>query len=129
MRRAALVLPGVLFAGITPPRAQTLKGWTKGKGFGWVWGSQDETGALNAILTPVRILQAMRRVENGKVYDLSVPLDQFSYKFAGHSPTSIVSYRSPEGVKRGGRHLLGGLLGWVLWAFAGRAKAGFGEAR
>ena len=27
----------------------------------------------------------MQRVEKGKVYDLGVPLDQFSYKFAGHS--------------------------------------------
>ena len=129
MRCVASLLIVALLAGTASLRAQTLKGWTKGKGFGWVWGSQDETGALNAILTPARILQAMQRVEKGKVYDLSVPLDQFSYKFAGHSPTSIVSYRSPEGVKRGGRHLLGGLLGWVLWEFAGRAEAGFGEAR
>ncbi|MEX2303238.1 MAG: hypothetical protein WD733_20010, partial [Bryobacterales bacterium] len=82
--------------------AQNLKGWTQGKGFGWVWGPNDTVGALNAILTPERILKALQSVKTGKVYDLGVPLDQFSYKFAGHSPTSIVSYRSPEGVKRGG---------------------------
>jgi len=102
MRCVASLLIVALLAGTASLRAQTLKGWTKGKGFGWVWGSQDETGALNAILTPERILKAMQRVEKGKVYDLGVPLDQFSYKFAGHSPTSIVSYRSPEGIKRGG---------------------------
>lgn len=81
---------------------QTLKGWTQGKGFGWVWGSDDEIGALNAILTPDRVLKALQSAKTGKVYDLGVPLDQFSYKWPGHSATSIVSYRSPEGVKRGG---------------------------
>lgn len=102
MRRICIVLTVGLLASAVSIQAQALKGWTKGKGFGWVWGSQDELGALNAILTPDRVLKAMQRVEKGKVYDLGVPLDQFSYKFAGHSPTSIVSYRSPEGVKRGG---------------------------
>jgi kynurenine formamidase len=82
--------------------AQNLKGWTQGKGFGWIWGPNDTVGALNAILTPERTLKALQSVKTGKVYDLGVPVDQFSYKFAGHSPTSIVSYRSPEGVKRGG---------------------------
>jgi kynurenine formamidase len=81
--------------------AQNLKGWTQGKGFGWVWGPDDTVGALNAILTPERTLKALQSVKTGKVYDLGVPLDQSSYKWPGHSPTSIVSYRSPEGVKRG----------------------------
>ena len=26
-----------------------LKGWTKGRGWGWVWGKDDEVGALNAM--------------------------------------------------------------------------------
>ena len=95
----------LLTAALLP--AQSLENWTPGKGFGWVWGPDDEVGALNAILTPDRILAALRSTKTGKVYDLGVPLDQFSYKFAGHSPTSIVSYRSPEGVKRGGD--LGGM--------------------
>jgi kynurenine formamidase len=82
--------------------AQSLKGWTQGKGFGWVWGPNDTFGALNAILAPERTLQALQSVKTGKVYDLGVPLDQSSYKWPGHSATSIVSYRSPEGVKRGG---------------------------
>ena len=103
MFRLSLLL--VLAAALLP--AQDLKNWTPGEGFGWVWGPDDEVGALNAILTPERILDALSSVKAGKVYDLGVPLDQFSYKFAGHSPTSIVSYRSPEGVKRGGD--LGGM--------------------
>jgi kynurenine formamidase len=80
---------------------QALRGWEKGRGFGWVWGKEDEKGALNAILTPERVLKALQSVKKGVVYDLGVPLDQHSYKWPGHSATSIVSYRSPEGVKRG----------------------------
>tara|TARA_Y100000588_G_C14269726_1_gene931775 strand:- start:1062 stop:2087 length:1026 start_codon:yes stop_codon:yes gene_type:complete len=79
--------------------AGTLEGWKKGRGFGWVWGNDDQLGAIQAILTPDRILQALNSVTTGKVYDLGVPLDQYSYKWPGHSPTSIVSYRSPVGVK------------------------------
>jgi hypothetical protein len=77
MRRILFVLTVGFLAGAVSSQGQTLKGWTKGKGFGWAWGSQDELGALNAILTPERILKVMQRVEKGKVYDLGVPLDQF----------------------------------------------------
>ncbi len=98
MHRSLALL--IAFVALLP--AQDLKNWTPGEGFGWVWGPDDEVGALNAILTPERMLAALRSAKTGKVYDLGVPLDQFSYKFAGHSPTSIVSYRSPEGIKRGG---------------------------
>jgi hypothetical protein len=35
----------------------------------------------------------------GKIYDLGVPLDQHSFKWPGHSPTQIMSFRSPAGVK------------------------------
>ena len=80
--------------------AQDLTGWTQGKGFGWVWGPDDEVGALNAILTPERTMAALGSAKTGKTYDLGVPLDKESYKFPGHSPTSIVQYRSPEGIKR-----------------------------
>jgi kynurenine formamidase len=78
---------------------QDLKGWTKGKGFGWVYGKQDEVGALNAINTPARILAALSAVKKGKVYDLGVRVDRTSYKWPGHSSTEVISYRSPEGVK------------------------------
>ena len=84
-----------------PLLAQTPKGWTKGKGYGWVYGKADELGAVNAFNAPDLILRALRDVKKGKVYDLGVPVGNNSYKWPGHSPTQIMSYRSPEGVKRG----------------------------
>ena len=88
----------VAFAGAV--WAQAPQGWTKGKGYGWVYGKQDEIGALNGINTPAHILRALRDVKSGKVYDLGVLVDRHSYKWPGHSPTQIISYRSPGGVKR-----------------------------
>jgi kynurenine formamidase len=78
-----------------------LKGWTKGKGWGWGWGKDDEVGSLNA-MTPESIKAALQTVKAGKVYDLGVPYDRNSFKFAGHSPGEILTYRSPEGIKRQG---------------------------
>jgi len=79
--------------------AQTPKGWVKGKGYGWVYGSNDEVGALNGVNTPPQILAALRSIRTGKVYDLGVPVDRQSFKWPGHSSTEIVRYRSPQGVK------------------------------
>lgn len=84
-----------------PAVAQPPKGWVKGKGFGWVYGERDEVGALNAINDPARIAAALAAVKKGKVYDLGVRVDRTSYKWPGHSPTEIISFRSPEGVKNG----------------------------
>jgi putative cyclase len=81
--------------------AAQQRGWTKGKGWGWIWGRNDEVGALNAVTSPASVLRALREVKTGKVYDLGVRVDQTSYKWPGHSPTQIISYRSPEGVHRG----------------------------
>lgn len=81
--------------------AQAPRGWQKGKGYGWVYGKDDEAGALNAVTPPARVLTALREVKTGRVYDLGVRVDRRSYKWPGHSPTEIMSYRSPEGVKRG----------------------------
>jgi len=75
------------------------KGWTKGKGFGWVYGKQDEIGALNAINTPAQITRALRDVKTGRVFDLGVLVDQRSFKWPGHSPTQIMSYRSAHGTR------------------------------
>jgi kynurenine formamidase len=77
------------------------KGWVKGKGYGWVYGGQDEVGALNAINSPAQVLAALKSVKTGRVFDLGVRVDRTSYKWPGHSPLEVVSYRSPEGVKRG----------------------------
>lgn len=81
--------------------AQPPKGWTKGKGYGWVYGKQDEIGSLNAIAGPSHVLRALREIRTGKVYDLGVRVDRRSYKWPGHSPTEVISFRSPHGVKLG----------------------------
>ena len=91
----AAMLCGVVSAQTTP------KGWTKGKGYGWVYGKDDQLGALNAINETPMVLQALKQIKTGRVFDLGVPLDRTSYKWPGHSPTEIMSFRSPEGVKRG----------------------------
>jgi kynurenine formamidase len=79
--------------------AQELKKWQKGKGWGWVWGPQDEVGSLNE-LTDASRLAALRVAKTGKVYDLGIVYDRTSYKWPGHSPGEIMSFRTPEGVKR-----------------------------
>ncbi|HBY59337.1 MAG TPA: hypothetical protein DEH78_05915 [Solibacterales bacterium] len=76
------------------------KGWQKGKGYGPVYGPQDEVGSLNAINTPERILDALRQVKTGRVFDLGVRVANDSFKFAGHAPTQITTYRTPEGFQR-----------------------------
>src|SRR5687768_3032341 len=77
-----------------------LKGWTKGKGWGG-WGKDDEVGALNA-MTPQSRKAALALAKDGKVYDLGVPYDRHSFKWPGHSPGEVMSFRTPEGVKRQG---------------------------
>jgi kynurenine formamidase len=81
--------------------AAAQQGWVKGKGYGWVYGKQDEVGALNAINSPAQIAAALAAVKKGRVYDLGVRVDRSSYKWPGHSPTEVMSFRSPEGVKTG----------------------------
>ena len=80
--------------------APAVKGWTKGKG----WkpsGSDDEVGALGA-MTPASMKAALGLCKQGKVYDLGVPYDAESYKWPGHNPAAIMTYRGPEGVRRQG---------------------------
>ncbi len=76
-----------------------IKGWKQGKGWGWIWDKQDEVGALNA-LTSQGVMKALSLVKQGKVYDLGITYDRTSYKWPGHSPAEILTFRSPEGVKR-----------------------------
>jgi kynurenine formamidase len=75
-----------------------IKGWTKGKGWG-PWGKNDEIGALNA-MTPESMKAALALVKKGKVYDLGVNYDSESFKWPGHNPAMILTYRNPEGVFR-----------------------------
>jgi kynurenine formamidase len=78
-----------------------MRNWQKGKGWGWVWGKDDEVGALNE-MTEASRLAASRLVRQGRVYDLGVTYDRTSYKWPGHNPGEIISFRTPEGVKRQG---------------------------
>jgi kynurenine formamidase len=73
------------------------KQWEKGKGWGWVWGDDDELGNLNE-LSPELTLKALSKVKEGKVYDLGLAYDRRSYKFVGHSSGEIMSFRTPEGL-------------------------------
>ena len=74
-------------------------GWQKGKGWGWIWGAADEVGSLNAMTDATR-LAALGLAKQGKVYDLGIPYSRNSYRWPGHSPGEIMTFRTPEGVKR-----------------------------
>jgi kynurenine formamidase len=82
-------------------KAAAIKGWTPGKGWGWVWGKDDEVGSLNA-MTPETTRAALQLAKTGKVYDLGVPYDRNSFKWPGHSPGEVLTFRSPEGIRRQG---------------------------
>src|SRR5215218_9678301 len=78
----------------SPPEVTPEK-WEKGKGWGWVWGDDDELGNLNE-LGPELTLKALSKVKEGNVYDLGLAYDRRSYKFVGHSSGEIMSFRTPE---------------------------------
>jgi kynurenine formamidase len=106
MKRQLLLITGVLIVGmaigfLANGQQSQMKKWQKGKGWGWVWGKDDEVGALNELTDSSR-LAALRLADRGKVYDLGVLYDRTSYKWPGHSPGEIISFRTPEGVKRQG---------------------------
>jgi kynurenine formamidase len=94
---------GRLFSGQAEKRQDgpAVKGWVKGKGWGWTWGKEDEVGALNA-MTPASMKAALALVKEGKVFDLGVPYDRNSFKWPGHSPAEIMLFRGPEGIRRQG---------------------------
>lgn len=81
-------------------RDQT-SGWVRGRGWGWCWGPGDEAGALNAI-TPATRLAALTLARTGEVADLGVTVDKGSFLWPGHVATEVISYRTPEGIRRGG---------------------------
>ena len=73
--------------------------WKQGVGWGWVWGSDDEVGSLNEMTDRSR-LSAVRLVKAGRVFDLGIANDRTFYKWLGHIPDEIMSFRTPEGTKR-----------------------------
>jgi kynurenine formamidase len=76
-----------------------IQGWEKGKGWGWVWGREDEVGALNA-MTDASRAAALALATRGETFDLGMTYSRRSFKWPGHSPGEIISFRSPEGVQR-----------------------------
>jgi kynurenine formamidase len=78
-----------------------VKGWEKGKGWGWNWGKEDEVGALNAMTAESRAA-ALKLATRGEVYDLGLTYSRRSYKWPGHSPGEIITFRSPDGIRRMG---------------------------
>lgn len=78
---------------------QGMKKWQPNKGWGWVWGADDEVGSLNE-MTDASRLAALQLAKQGKVYDLGVVYDRDSFKWPGHSPGEIITFRSPENIKR-----------------------------
>ena len=80
----------------SPPEVNPEK-WERGKGWGWVWGDDDQLGNLNE-LSPELTLKALSLVKEGKVYDLGLMYDRNSYRFEGHNPGEIISFRTPDGL-------------------------------
>jgi kynurenine formamidase len=80
-------------------QGETIRGWQKGEGWGWIWGKDDEVGALNALTNASRAA-ALSQTTRGEVFDLGLPYSRRSYKFVGHSPGEIITFRSPDGVHR-----------------------------
>ncbi|HWE36899.1 MAG TPA: cyclase family protein [Isosphaeraceae bacterium] len=98
----AAAVVGVVGVGLSAARQDDgakVKGWTKGKGWGWVWGKDDEVGSLNA-MTDVSRASALALAKEGEVFDLGLTYSRKSYKYAGHNPGEIISFRSPEGIER-----------------------------
>lgn len=91
--QAQAQLPG---GGGMAPRQVQPKGWQQGRGWGWVWGPDDEVGNLNE-LSPELTLKALSMVRHGRVYDLGLTYDRRSYKWPGHSPGEIMTFRSQQG--------------------------------
>jgi kynurenine formamidase len=82
-------------------QAQPVGGWIKGKGWGWIWGKDDEVGALNGLSNTSRAA-ALALASRGEVFDLGMTYSRRSYKWPGHNPGEIITFRSPDGVHRMG---------------------------
>ncbi len=94
-------LAAIIFYGVTSAadESPTIKGWVQGKGWGWVWGKEDEVGSLNA-MTDASRLAALKLVRRGETFDLGQSYSRRSYKWPGHNPGEIIAFRTPEGISR-----------------------------
>jgi kynurenine formamidase len=84
---------------VQPAQPNSIRGWEKGKGWGWIWGKDDEVGSLNALSNESRAA-ALALAKRGEVFDLGMTYSRRSYKWPGHSPGEIITFRSPDGVHR-----------------------------
>ena len=82
-----------------PDKTAAIKGWQKGTGWGWIWGKDDEVGSLNALTNESRAA-ALALATRGEVFDLGLTYSRRSFKWPGHSPGEIITFRSPDGVHR-----------------------------
>src|ERR1700678_2821888 len=82
-----------------PTQSAPIRGWEKGKGWGWIWGKDDEVGSLNALSNQSRAA-ALAQATRGEAFDLGLTYSRRSYKWPGHSPGEIITFRSPDGVHR-----------------------------
>ena len=78
---------------------EKLRGWRKGKGWGWIWGKEDELGSLNALTDESRAA-ALKLAKTGETFDLGQTYSRESFKWPGHSPGEIITFRSPDGIAR-----------------------------
>ncbi len=60
------------------------------------FGAEDEVGRLNW-MNPASVLEAVRLVKKGKVYDLAVTVDRYSPNWPGHPPYELITFRTPFG--------------------------------
>jgi len=72
------------------------RGWQRGRGWGWVWGPNDQLGNLNE-LSPELARKALSYARSGRVYDLGLAYDRRSFKWPGHMPGEILTFRSQQG--------------------------------
>jgi kynurenine formamidase len=84
---------------ITAPADQAIKVWKKGEGWGWRWGPGDQVGSLNA-MTDASRAAALALAKKGEVFDLGMTYSRASYKWPGHSPGEILTFRSPDGIDK-----------------------------
>ena len=82
--------------GVARGPAVQPRGWQRGRGWGWVWGPGDELGNLNE-LSPELTMKALSIPRSGRVYDLGLMYDRRSFKWPGHSPGEILTFRSQQG--------------------------------
>jgi len=73
--------------------------WQAGRGWGWIWGEQDQVGALNSA-GPASVLAAIGLVRQGRVIDLGVTVSRRSYVSPAHPRTEVVRFRTPESLLR-----------------------------